>query len=129
MLNNGPGNVMLALPVEEGKRSKASQAAKGKVGDWDPEGILKYDPERWLVREKGGGVVFNINAGPTHGFGAGPRACFGRKWANLELKIILLLIIWNFELEPTPEALSSFTAEEGMTRWPKQCYVRLKALP
>jgi cytochrome P450 len=90
MINNGPGNVLPALPVEEGKRSKTSQAAKGKVGDWDTEGIEKYDPERWLAKDETGKTVFNSNAGPTHSFGAGPRACFGEFMAYTSVIRLLL---------------------------------------
>lgn len=91
MLNNGPGTLMPALPVEEGKRSQTSQASKGKVGDFVTEGIETYDPERWLVQDEAGEVKFSINQGPTHGFGAGPRACFGK-----------LVVDWSPSRYPLP---------------------------
>lgn len=49
----------------------------------------------------------------------------GRKLATLELKIIMTLIIWTFELQPTPAALSSFLGQDGVTHEPQQCYLRL----
>lgn len=85
MLNNGPSCIMAPLPVDEEKRSESSRAAKGKVGDWNTEGIEKYNPDRWLVKDESGAVTFNINAGPSHGFGAGPRACFGEFVARILL--------------------------------------------
>ncbi|KAF2172646.1 hypothetical protein M409DRAFT_16608 [Zasmidium cellare ATCC 36951] len=122
MFINGPGYLMDPLPVEEHKRSKNSQANKDKIPAWRDPAL--FMPERWL--DKNGD--FNPNAGPFNTFGAGPRGCFGRKWAHLELRIMLILIIWNFELLPTPKELSSFRSYDGVTHGPERCYVRLKAL-
>lgn len=49
----------------------------------------------------------------------------GRRLAELELKIIIGLVIWNFNLEPTPAGLSSYAARHDLTRNPRQCYLRL----
>ncbi|KAF2158788.1 hypothetical protein M409DRAFT_71478 [Zasmidium cellare ATCC 36951] len=123
LCNNGPGFLTEYLPVDEYKRSQSSQDGKTKIPAWknDPS---KFNPERWLDKDGN----FHQHAGPTNAFGAGPRSCFGRKWAHLELRIMLVLVIWNFELLPTPPALSSFKAVDGLTHSPQQCYTRLKAL-
>lgn len=52
----------------------------------------------------------------------------GRKWAALELKIMILLIIWHFQLEPLPESLSSFKPRPGIAHRPEVVFLRLKAL-
>lgn len=51
--------------------------------------------------------------------------CEGRKFAALELKIIITLFVWNFALESTPTDLSSMSAQDLMAHTPQQCYVRL----
>lgn len=144
LMHNGAGTVMEPVPIAESRRSKTSQAAKGKVPDWETSNMTAFSPERWLKQDEEGEVVFDTSAGPNSPFGAGPRGCFGkiigclvtiqadnlpgRKWAMLELRIVLTLIVWSFELQPTPEALSSWRAIDGVTHRAEQSYLRLKAL-
>jgi hypothetical protein len=52
----------------------------------------------------------------------------GRKWAALEVRIMVVLIIWKFQLEAIPEPLSSFKPEPGLAHRPEMAFVRLKAL-
>lgn len=82
-------------------------------------------PERWLSENEKGHTSFNPWAGPVHPFGAGTRGCWGRKLASQELKILVTLIIWNFELQPTPAELSTFAAHDVLTHGPQKCYLRL----
>ncbi|KAK1961141.1 cytochrome P450 [Colletotrichum sublineola] len=129
-LNRGPSMLQPALPVDEATRSESSRAAKGRT--WDDADIALFRPERWLVESpEGSGAAaaeFDQQAGPLLAFGLGMRGCFGRRLAYLEMRIILTLIVWNFELLPCPEELSGYGAREGLTRKPKDCYVRLSAL-
>jgi len=53
------------------------------------------------------------------------RVVTGRKLAEVELHMVLVLIIWNFKLAPTPPALSGYKAWDVLTHFPQQCYVRL----
>lgn len=46
----------------------------------------------------------------------------------LEIRIIIVLIVWNFQLEILPEPLSSFRAEPGVVPRPENMFFRLKAL-
>jgi hypothetical protein len=39
----------------------------------------------------------------------------GRKLAELEMKLLMVLIIWNFELLPIPQSLAGFDAEDVVT--------------
>jgi len=130
-LSRGPSVLKPALPVDEAARSESSRAAKGRA--WDDADISQFRPERWLVEPPAGSAAdavaeFDQQAGPQLAFGLGTRGCFGRRLAYLELRIILTLIVWNFELLPCPEELSGYGAREGLTYKPKDCYVRLSAL-
>ncbi|KAK1981893.1 cytochrome P450 [Colletotrichum cereale] len=126
-LSRGPSMLRPALPVDEAARSESSRAAKGRA--WDDADVARFRPERWLVEPAGSAPAdFDQQAGPQLAFGLGTRGCFGRRLAYLELRIILTLIVWNFELLPCPEELSGYGAREGLTYKPKDCYVRLSAL-
>ncbi|EXA30362.1 hypothetical protein FOVG_18234 [Fusarium oxysporum f. sp. pisi HDV247] len=119
--------------IEEGSRSRSSQAAMsaGRARrEWDAGDVSDFKPERWLVPSSSVGsdreVSFNPEAGPQLAFGLGVRACYGRRLAYLELRIMLTLIVWNFELLPCPGRLSKYSARIGVTTKPKSCYVRLR---
>ncbi|EXL39271.1 hypothetical protein FOCG_18116 [Fusarium oxysporum f. sp. radicis-lycopersici 26381] len=129
LLHNGPGAMMKDIDVDERQRSKSSQAAKDTIPAWKEEDRAKFIPERWLSSiDSTGNVHFNPQAGPAIPFGAGPRACFGEKWARLEVRIIIILILWNFELQKLPERFTSWEAIDGVAHRPKHCYIRLRAL-
>ncbi|KAI4721669.1 cytochrome P450 [Aureobasidium sp. EXF-10727] len=113
--------------IEEHKRSASSQASKDKTGVWEESDISDFKPERWLktTGEKGE-VEFQKNAGPTLQFGAGVRGCFGRRLAYIELRMLVVFIIWNFELQPVPAELGTYLAIDKITHQPQKCYLRLK---
>ena len=138
MMTNGPGFMAAPLPVDESKRSASSREWKDKNGIWDLSDIGHFKPERWLKIEEKDNTVFDSKAGPALPFGAGIRGCFGKyrllgcapctrfllllidfltgkKMAYLELRIVLVLIIWNFELLPTPPLLSTYRAIDKIT--------------
>ncbi|KAK4548598.1 hypothetical protein LTR36_009508 [Oleoguttula mirabilis] len=121
MISSGPGYVDTPLQVDESERSRSSQDSKDKNGEWEVTDIGTFKPERWLVSTEKGDSQFDPRAGPALPFGAGPR----RKLASLELKIIMTLIVWNFELKPTPPPLSSFAGLDKITHVPQQCYLQL----
>jgi len=128
LMNNGPGFITPALDVKEEDRSESSQKAAGRVGEWDPSDLGDFKPERWLKQDENGEMQFNPTAGPSMPFGAGPRGCYGKRLAYLQLKFLITLVIWNFELEHASDKFSSYDAEDRMTHQPQQCYLRLKAL-
>lgn len=41
---------------------------------------------------------------------------------------MVVLIVWNFQLDAIPEALSSFKAKPGLAHRPEMAFVRLTAL-
>ncbi|KAG9193964.1 hypothetical protein G6011_03999 [Alternaria panax] len=73
---------------------------------------LSFYPERWLPE------VYNDPSSPFHDdrrdvhkpFSYGRRDCIGRNLAFLEMRLIVALLLWNFDLE----------LAEGMGGWEKQ---------
>lgn len=129
LLGNGPDFIEPPISeIPEERRSKTCQEAKGSIGSWDPADSNLFIPERWITNENGK-ESFDSTSGPLLTFGLGPRGCFGRRMAYLELKIVLVLLLWNFELKIAPENLSSYQAEDNLTHQPKQCYLRLLSSP
>ncbi|KXH66315.1 cytochrome P450 [Colletotrichum salicis] len=115
-----------SIPVDESRRSKSSQNAKARA--WDDADITQFKPERWLVDPNDASPEFDQQAGPQLAFGFGTRGCYGRRLAYLEMRMIVTMILWNFQLLPCPKELSSYAPKEGFTYKPKDCYVRLRAL-
>ncbi|KAL8875921.1 MAG: hypothetical protein Q9198_005790 [Flavoplaca austrocitrina] len=126
LVSNGPGFLSPSLPVDDAKRSPTSTAAKDR--SWDETKDLRlYDPERWLVHN-GDSVEFDGASGPQLGFGAGTRGCWGKRMAYIEMRHILSLVVWSFELLEIPEELGGYAAEEGIARRPQRCFVKLGKL-
>jgi cytochrome P450 len=110
--------------IPEELRSESCRTAKGRIGSWSAADCHIFKPERWLVMEDCK-ETFDATAGPFLTFGLEPRGCFGRRMAYLELKIALVLLIWDFELNTAPEKLRMYGAVEKLTHQPKDCYLRL----
>jgi len=129
LMHNGPGYLSPPLPVDDSLRSESSLNAKNQVGQWTPdeEEMKSFRPERWLVQNaETGKEEYDAQAGPHLAFGLGPRGCYGRRLAYLQMRIIIVMMIWNFELKETPAELSGWLAVTKLTRCPRQCYVRLE---
>lgn len=115
--------------ISENVRSPTSRENKEKgIPLWNPEDVEAFKPERWLKTNENGIDVFNPFAGPVMQFGGGVRGCFGKKLAYLELRTLLVLLIWRFELLHVPEHLAGMGAIDAITHKPKKCYVRLREL-
>ncbi|RAH84590.1 cytochrome P450 [Aspergillus japonicus CBS 114.51] len=142
-LSSGPGFTSPAWPIPADKRSSAlsrttmatpttkpSHTRQTPSTEWVGDDLDRFVPERWLVAPAGddGPTTFDPNAGPTLAFGAGLRGCFGRPLAQLQLRMTLALLVWQFELRPCPEALATYAAVDGLFRQPKHCYVVLGRL-
>lgn len=139
ILSSGPSIKTPAFEVDENLRSKtcqdAKQAGRHRSG-WDPQDIGLFKPERWLVsghtnltkntaEKQTGKAEFNMEAGPQLAFSLGTRSCYGRRLAYIELRIFIVLLVWNFELLPCPEQLSQYSCKIGITNKPRQCFIRL----
>ncbi|KAK4442074.1 cytochrome P450 [Podospora aff. communis PSN243] len=121
------------FPVDEAIRSPTSRAAQLKRtrGGFEGESgrdITKFEPRRWLTKDAEGREVFDAYSLPTLGFGGGYRGCFGKRLAMMELRIIVVTLILNFEFLSLPEELAGLEGEESVFRQPQKIFVRLKQL-
>ncbi|KAK8070922.1 hypothetical protein PG997_011125 [Apiospora hydei] len=126
----GPGyTAPAAAAVAESARSESSRA-KGWGGRWDEGDMHLFRPERWLKtdEEDGSKESFDPQAGPMITFGLGLRSCFGKRLAYLEMRMMLALLVWNFEFKKLEGPLASNEANESITTYPKSCYVALEKL-
>jgi len=124
-LVTGPSMMTSGFAIDEGLRSPTSQAAKknGRDRAWNSEDMTLFKPERWIV-----GGEFDATAGPQLAFGLGTRGCYGKRLVYVEMRILLTLIVWNFELLSCPTALSSYKSILITTNESRQCYVRLREI-
>ncbi|KAJ6284299.1 heme binding protein, partial [Bipolaris maydis] len=129
LLTQGPSIRSPPFRVDERLRSetyssRANSTVHGR--SWADHNAEVFDPDRWLVRsqDKNGQdeESFDGTSGPTLAFGLGPRGCWGRRLAYVELRLYLVLIVWNFHLSPCPPELSSYSSIAGITSKPRQCY-------
>ncbi|KAK7958081.1 cytochrome P450 [Apiospora saccharicola] len=140
-LREGPSFVSPGFAVDEARRTKlqpppsspSSPSSSKKKLDaaqemaWDAREIASFAPERWLSKAaEGKEVEYNASAGPHLAFSAGARRCFGPRLAYLEMRLVLTLLVWNFELLACPESLSRYGSLMVMTSRPRHCYVRLR---
>lgn len=131
LMANGPGYLEPKISLKDEVRSPGARkdAKSALTGAWGDDNISKFLPERWLETDPETGVeTYNSMAGPSLAFGLGLRGCFGKRLAMQVLKIHFALIVWHFELLPTPEKLSGYDAVQKFAREPTQCYVRLREI-
>lgn len=127
LLSNGASFLDPAYPVSKDQRSATSKAASSNV--WDASADARaFHPERWLRNDENGALVFDSTAGPQLAFGMGSRGCFGKKLAYIEARIILTMIVWNFELLPVDKELSGYGATDGIAHRATQCFVKIKSI-
>ncbi|KAI3329672.1 cytochrome P450 monooxygenase [Ustulina deusta] len=129
-LVTGPSMVSPSFDIDMARRSPTSQSSikEGRHRAWDTAGIAEFHPDRWLVRSRSseGEQEFDPTAGPQLAFGLGTRGCYGKRLVYLEMRIVLALVVWNFELLPCPPALSTYTSRLITTNEPIRTYVRLQ---
>lgn len=146
------------LPVDESKRAPSSRSAASKVGDGlqtdAGRHLERFEPRRWLVKDDvSGKESFNAYALPALGFSGGYRGCFGKhsddpfipsyprhsyfltwhpelgkRFAQMEFRILVVLLILNFEFLPLPEECRSMNAHEKIFREPDKPYAKLRVL-
>lgn len=56
-------------------------------------------------------------------FSGGLRARFGKNIAMLEMRIFLVILVWNFHFAKLSTRLSHYGALDGLTRKPSCCFV------
>ncbi|KAK6074027.1 cytochrome P450 monooxygenase [Seiridium cupressi] len=121
------------------------QSAKGSIGAWDEDMMDDFEPRRWLKPKDNtrpdskigdaeldhedlsfGAFELDPHSGPALTLRAGPRGCAARRLAYMELRIIVVMLVWNFQFDTCPLELSSHDATEYFTTVPDQCYARLR---
>ncbi|KAF2761845.1 cytochrome P450 [Pseudovirgaria hyperparasitica] len=127
-LHNGPG---MRIPESDANIAKYGTEAgalhggkKGGIAPWSDDDITNFKPERWLSDDGS----FDAQAGPSMPFGLGIRACFGKRLAYLEFRILLTMMMWHFSLGPCPEELSGYAGQLAVVHKPRVCYVRLESI-
>ncbi|KAH7379123.1 cytochrome P450 [Phaeosphaeria sp. MPI-PUGE-AT-0046c] len=123
---NGPGFLKPPFYVDGEQRTGTTK--ESPVGDWDENDINQFVPDRWLDRKNEGQDSFNALKGPMLTFGAGPRGCYGKRLAYMEMRIIVVLLIWHFEFLPILPNRREFGILENITTEPSECLIRLRVL-
>ncbi|EHK23104.1 uncharacterized protein TRIVIDRAFT_191659 [Trichoderma virens Gv29-8] len=106
-LKNGPSFFTKGYDIDESIRSETSKQEENRI-----------------KKDTGGNEIYDPNAAPMSTFGLGPRDCFGKKLAYLEFRLLLTMIVWNFELQKCAGELSSYEGWYKTFVVPWQCYVR-----
>ncbi|KAK1985852.1 cytochrome P450 [Colletotrichum cereale] len=127
---NGPTINMAGAEVEEIKRSGLSHKVSSEgFDDWSqspfPPG--EFHPERWLQADETGNVKFESTAGPSLTFSTGPRGCWGKRLAYMELKLIVTLLVWDLVFMGLPAEMEDNGLVEGLFTKPKSCFVKLQS--
>ncbi|KAF1999193.1 cytochrome P450 [Amniculicola lignicola CBS 123094] len=130
MLCNGPGFHSPSFDDAIKKRGPSTETDFSK--DWDESrDMFTFEPERWLRPKKGVAatdedVEFNANAAPQAAFGLGMRGCWGRKLAYVELRMLVALVVWHFDLLPVTPALNNTPATWSVIHRSDACYLRMR---
>jgi hypothetical protein len=130
MLCNGPGFQSPSFDDAIKKRGPSTETDFSK--DWDESrDMFTFEPERWLRPKKGAAmtdedVEFNANAAPQAAFGLGMRGCWGRKLAYIELRMLVALVVWHFDLLPVAPALNNTPATWSVIHRSDACYLRMR---
>lgn len=88
--------------------------------------LQAFDPERWLVRNESGALEFDGSTYPQLAFGLGIRACWGRRLAYLEMRMMTAMLTWKFDLLKVPEALATHDATYDISYRAKQGFLQLR---
>ncbi|KDN63974.1 putative cytochrome P450 monooxygenase [Colletotrichum sublineola] len=120
-----------ALRTTSAKTAATKKVPVGSGGTGDVSGLnpAVYAPERWLVKNDDGREVFDATRGQNMIFSMGPRGCYGRKLAYVQFRMLIVLVLWSFQLEELPYELNTTGAYDKLTREPHDCYVKLTTLP
>lgn len=128
---NGPGYVedTVSGPREQ-DRGEKSQSAREKDFVPQPEASMHLEqflPERWIKLDDHGHTVFDKDAAPMLSFGGGVRGCFGKRLGYLQVRVYLVLLLWDFELFPPDDRnLTACHIVDNIVTGPTRMYVRMQ---
>lgn len=128
LVTAGPSYDARGMPSTRRKRSPKSlqerhekrlDSASSEVEEDLPSISLNcFAPERWLSHG-----TFVPDAVRMLPFSAGPRGCFGKKIAMLELRILIATLVMRFEFPRLAKGLSGYEAQDNLTSRPRSCYI------
>ncbi|KAK4506666.1 hypothetical protein PRZ48_000398 [Zasmidium cellare] len=121
----GPSFTSPALQIDESKRTGNSTSKMWQHTHTDLE---VFRPDRWLVEQEDGSVKFDNRAAPMLTFADGPRMCFGTKFALLEFRVLLCVLLYHFELEKLPDGMVDFEANDFLTIEPRNALAKLRVI-
>lgn len=125
----GPSLTEPALNIPDTNRPTVYRRTENRVKPWPDDDIMRYNPDRWMkLKTDNAGeetAVFDPQAGPNLAFSVGPRQCFGKKQARLQLQTVATLLLWEFTFEALEKSLNTWEIEERLVNLPKQCFVKL----
>ncbi|ELR04287.1 hypothetical protein VC83_08095 [Pseudogymnoascus destructans] len=124
LMGNGPSFLFPEFEIQDSLRTKLCLESKGKVGAWKHDNMASFNPDRWMVQGPSGKLVFDAAAGPMLTFGLGEHGCYGQRMAYLQMRQLLSLIVWKFELYQCPKELSRYAASDNMAHSPQFCYIQ-----
>ena len=108
-------------------RTESGVVYKAANERWNHDDLQAFNPDRYLkIDPATKKEEFDPLAAPMLTFGGGLRGCFGRKLANLNMRIMTALILWHFELMKIDPALGTFKAREANVIVPDNPLVLLR---
>lgn len=125
---SGPTMTQKGVRVDK-KRRSGTYRERENVMDWGESAFApsEFHAERWLRTDPDtGDEVYDSAAGPFLSFSNGPRTCWGKRLAMMELKLIVTLLVWNFEFREIAKELMDDTVLDGLFMKPLTCYVQVE---
>lgn len=110
------------LECDDSAVASASRTKPSSVDEAERTDDLSLDqfhPKRWLTSTG----EYDPQAVLSMPFSAGPRGCYGQRFAIIEIRIMLVALLWNFRFAKLDAGLSRYTSVDGLTRLPNCCHV------
>jgi len=86
----------------------------------------EFLPERWLAKDKPSSPFSDDKKATLQPFSFGPRNCIGKNLAYAELRLILVRMIWNFDLNLVGDG----DGKDGKYAWEQQkTYILVEKVP
>ncbi|KIK60492.1 hypothetical protein GYMLUDRAFT_609833 [Collybiopsis luxurians FD-317 M1] len=96
------GQLITEIPIPKGTQVIGSCHAYHRNKEIFGEDAHEFNPDRWLEGRVKAEVPIGVYANLVT-FASGIRSCIGWRYAVTELHAFIVVLIRNFELEPTPE--------------------------